>query len=134
MNYYGKNIKKNADGLPIVRHIIGTLIGIVSFFILISICAFMLSSLRLSDNLIPLLLAISLGIASLLGGFFSSRLVGSKGLKCGLITGASYILLHLIMCLIFGGFGNGGALVFLYFGVEAAFSALGGIIGINTKR
>ena len=118
-----------------VRHL---LTGVLAAFIITAL-AFVLFSLLIAYSAFPesaiKTVAFSVVVLSLFAaGFLVARKARSRGLVCGLLTGALYMaIFYLLTSLSFGSFGvNFKSFIMLFLSLVS--SGAGGIVGINTVK
>lgn len=109
---------------------IGAGIGILFSSLLVFIMAFILTVGNVPAMLISPITVLFLAVGGFLGGFFSAKSAGEKGLLCGSISGLIFFFIAWIAGAVFESSGIGMAAVIKAVMVVIA-SSFGGIIGVN---
>lgn len=122
---------------PFIRYIkafgIGILGGALVIALLFVVCALLVTKLSIPASAIILMVAVCSAIGAFVCGFLSAKIIHTKGVVMGLIAGALMLVVLMLASLIFSG----------RFAVEnwltktvvvLVSAALGGILGVNTKK
>lgn len=133
MSIIKKSIE-NKEQSSIVKVLKGSIISIITTFVLLFIFALLLAYTNMSERIIaPVVICVS-GMSILIGSIISSKRIKKQGLINGGAVGFIYILvIYLISSIIQKDFGfNTNSIIMILVCVFAG--ALGGIIGVNQKR
>lgn len=111
----------------------GVLLAVVFTFVTFLVCACILAYTAVSQNVIPIIATITLGLGALIAGFCTARRKGSSGLLLGILAGVGYMLILWVIALLAGdGFSIGThSLSMLLF--SALGGIVGGVVGVNLK-
>ncbi|WP_312642237.1 TIGR04086 family membrane protein [Hydrogenoanaerobacterium sp.] len=111
----------------------GTLVGAVVITIILMVLSLLLSLQNIPQMLITPMVLLALAVGSLMGGNFAAKLVREKGLAVGLCCG---VLLFLMLLLFGQGISDNGfgIMAAAKLAIALAFSAIGGVMGVNTKK
>lgn len=102
----------------------------VVFLFLASVAA---TYLTMSESAVNIIVGVISAFCVFIGGFRAARHAGKQGLLCGVASGIVYmVLLYAIGCLVMGELSFTTATA-LSMAIGIGCSALGGIIGVNTK-
>ena len=133
MSIIKKSIE-NKEQSSIVKVLKGSIISIITTFVLLFIFALLLAYTNMSERIIaPVVICVS-GMSILIGSIISSKRIKKQGLINGGAVGFIYILvIYLISSIIQKDFGfNTNSIIMILVCVFAG--ALGGIIGVKQKR
>ena len=113
--------------------IFGTVSGTVLILILFALFAVAITKFSISAGILSLLVVIAGGLGAFVAGYIASRIIGRKGLVIGLVSGVIFVIILAISSLASAGsFGGGQSLT--KFIVILAAAALGGVLGVNSKK
>lgn len=113
--------------------IFGTVSGTVLILVLFALFAVAITKFSISAGILSLLVVIAGGLGAFLAGYIASRAIGRKGLVIGLVSGVIFVVILAISSLASAGnFGGGQSLT--KFIVILAAAALGGVLGVNSKK
>lgn len=112
--------------------LIGVLAGIIVCMVMLLVFAWVLSAQNLPQPMIDPMASVSVSLAGLVAGFICTRLTRSNGLLYGLATGGALSIILLIAGLSLSGAGVGIPGLFKVIFILLC-SAIGGIIGVNSK-
>lgn len=107
--------------------------GVIATIFMLFILAFVLTVKDLPAAAASVFSSLAIGFGGFIGGFFSSRKAGHKGLLFGFITGVFLYIIVLCASLIVttGGF---TILSLIKLAITLLSSAIGGVIGVNIKN
>lgn len=113
--------------------IMGILAALIASLILLAIFSVLLSTLDIPTVSVQVFACISIGAGALTGGFFSARILRNKGLLSGAATG---LLFYAVLLIAGAAMGQADiqALTLLKVLLAVVFGAIGGIMGVNSKR
>lgn len=112
---------------------IGAGAGAVCASIIILLMAAVLSAGNIPAMMIAPFSAAAGAIGAFAGGFFAAKLLGERGIVCGLISGIIFFLLLWASGGIFG-LGGYSVSVLIKAAVSLAAAMLGGITGVNLSK
>lgn len=111
---------------PLLVGLISAALALLIGSLLLSLCFCYTST---EDSTIHALGLVLLGVSCLVGGFFSARSAGKKGLKHGGLVAATLLVLLLVYSLL-GGAGLSPVALLIKGAVMLIGGALGGILGV----
>ena len=126
-NSFGKSVKKNLK-----KYLFGLVAGLISFFLLIFLFAALLTIGSIPDSLAGLFSYTAVAVSAFVAGFVAVRLIGTGGLKNGVIMGVMMLVVHLALSMVCGNHGVSLAALILLV-LDPLCAVLGGITAVNTK-
>ncbi len=120
--------KRNIGAGSVVKAVI---VGVILFFVLVLIFAFVFSKFMIKSSYIPTVFYIIMFLCAFITGVNSSRAHTQKGYLRGLISGLIYVgILAIVFAVLKKPFTLKTYITFL---IAILISSTGGVVGINTK-
>ena len=113
------------------NYLFGLLFGLCGLLLTLVLFSALMTLNAVPDGFASIFSYVSVAVACLIAGFVAVRLIGTGGLLNGVVTGAVFFLIHLIVFFILGGSFSIGLLIYL--AVELGCACLGGVAAVNTK-
>lgn len=112
---------------------LGLIFGAVTIFALLFAGSAVMKHSNVPQTIIPIIAIISVAAGSFVAGFCASKISKQRGLLTGLVCGVAISLIILLAGLAVLKDSIGG-LALTKFAASISASAIGGIVGVNTKR
>lgn len=110
----------------------GLIFGLASFLILISLFAFVITRIDLSENQIKICAVLCSALSSFIGGFSSTRSIRRKGVYLGAVTSLSMTVLIFLILLAVNGT-DIGYTFFIVMPITLLTGSIGGISAVNIR-
>lgn len=110
----------------------GFTVGTAALFIILSIFSLIMVKFDYSEKSVPIMALISALLASFIAGFWSAKCIRKKGLMIGVVTSLPLAVVMITFVIVANG-GAVGSLAVTTVMLMICFSALGGIMSVNTK-
>ena len=131
---HAKNNNESAQSLHRIKAFgFGTLFGIIALFLLNLLLASIASAVDLSYTVLTGLAIAAMACGAFVSGFFSAKMIGSRGMVVGAISGAILAVLFVVigLCLFPASF---GILTMIKVIIMIFLALCGGIFGVNSKK
>ena len=125
--------ENNGIGKKLIQFCIGTVSGLVTATITALLLSFIMTLSIVPDSMTSIAAIISSIFAAFVCGFVTVKLIGSGGLLYGAASGLMLFAVHAVLSLIF----SSPCLLMdflIALLIDAAISAVGGVIAVNTGK
>lgn len=109
----------------------GGVVSVIMAFVLLSLCALLMTVKDMSESVTSVLSMVVLAVASFAGGFVGTRMAGKGGMKNGCIIGGILVLILVLLNIIINGLHFDSAWL-LKAAVGCGCGMVGGIVGVNS--
>lgn len=123
------NIKSSKLGCTIVSSFVG--IAVIALMLLLF--SLLMTKIDVPEGVVSLMSAVALCVGAYAGGYYASRSRRENGLFLGILCGTLIYFTVFIMGIIFSKV-NLSAAVFTKLIIVAICGAIGGVIGVNSKK
>lgn len=116
-----------------IKALIGSLVGLVVFFILTALASFILWKNDADSEIFKYIMLIIGAVSAFIGGFVAVRPTRKNGIAVGALSALpSYLVIILISVLLSKS--GVGAVGWVLLAVMILFSAIGGIVAVNKRK
>lgn len=116
-----------------IKALIGSLVGLVTFFILTVIAAFVMWKTDADSSIYKYIMLLTGAVSGLTGGFTAVRPTRKNGVAVGALSALPAYLVIISVSLLVAK-SELGIIGWILLAVELLFSAIGGIIAVNKRR
>lgn len=126
---------QTADGIKtvIIKALIGSLVGLVVFFLLTALAAFILWKTDADGVIFKYIMLLVGAVSGLVGGFTAVRPTRKNGIAVGALSALPCYLIEILVSVLVAknGIGTIGWILMI---IQLVLSAVGGIIAVNKRK